>query len=256
MLTIDLNCDMGESFGAHDAGLDAEVMPLITSANVACGFHASDPVTMARTVRLAARHGVAVGAHPSYPDLVGFGRRDMQLTAEEIVADVTYQVGALWAFCRAEGVPLRHVKAHGALYNKAAADAAVATAIARAIQRVDEQLVMVCLSNSAMVEAARQVGVPFVEEVFADRAYTGEGKLVPRNQPGAVLHDAAFIAARAVTMVCDESVVSADGSEIPLHAQTICVHGDTPGALEMIRAIRAAMDAAGVAVRPFGRAAE
>ena len=253
MLSIDLNCDMGEGFGPHDSGNDARVMPLITSANIACGFHASDPRMMARTVHLAAQHGVAIGAHPSYPDLVGFGRRAMELTVEEIEADVTYQVGALWAFCRAEGVPLRHVKAHGALYNKAAGDIATARAIAQAINKVDSSLIMVCLSNSAMVEAAGEAGVTCVEEAFADRAYTGEGKLVPRAKPGAVLHDPALIAERVLRMARDKIVVADDGSEVTLHPQTICVHGDTPGSYEMLTAIRRRLEENGVQLKPFGR---
>ena len=253
MLSIDLNCDMGEGFGPHDGGNDQRVMPLITSANIACGFHASDPRLMARTVRLAAQHGVAIGAHPSYPDLVGFGRRAMELTAEEVAADVTYQVGALWAFCRAEGVPLNHVKAHGALYNKAAVDVATAKAIAQAIKKVDTALIMVCLSNSAMVEAARECGVAYVEEAFADRAYNREGKLVARSKPGAVLHDPAIIAERVLRMVREQVVVADDGNEVALQPQTICVHGDTPGSYEMLVAIRQRLKESGVQLKAFGR---
>jgi UPF0271 protein len=253
MLSIDLNCDMGEGFGAYTSANDERVMPLITSANIACGFHASDPQLMARTVHLAAQHGVAIGAHPSYPDLVGFGRRAMELTAEEVESDVTYQVGALWAFCRAEGVALHHVKAHGALYNKAAIDLATARAIATAIRKVDSALIMVCLSNSAMVAAAAESGIPYVEEAFADRAYTRDGKLVPRSQKGAVLHDPATIAERVERMVRQQLVVAEDGSTVPLHPETICVHGDTPGSYEMLTAIRRRLEASGIALKAFSR---
>jgi len=253
MVSIDLNCDMGEGFGVYGLGKDDLVMPYITSANVACGFHASDPLTMWKTVKLAARHGVAIGAHPSYPDLVGFGRRAMDATVDEISADVTYQIGALSALCNREGVRLHHVKAHGALYNKAAENHSVAAAIAQAIKMVDAELAMVCLSNSAMVSAAQDAGIPYVEEVFADRAYTQDGKLVPRRCEGAVLHDPALVAQRVLEMVTKKSVITIDGAEIPLKAETICVHGDTPEAFEMIKAIRCKLEAGNVMLKTFGR---
>jgi UPF0271 protein len=252
MLSIDLNCDMGEGFGAYDMGSDEQVMPYITSANIACGFHASDPARMWKTVKLAAKSGVSIGAHPSYPDLVGFGRRAMDATAEEISADVTYQIGALWAFCKREGVRLHHVKAHGALYNKAAENQSVAAAIAEAIKMVDPELTMVCLSNSAMVAVAQNAGIPYVEEVFADRAYSGQGKLVPRNQEGAVLHDPDMIARRVLDMVTKRTVFAIDGSEVPLKAETICVHGDTAGSFEMIKAIKCTLEAGNIALKAFG----
>jgi 5-oxoprolinase (ATP-hydrolysing) subunit A len=252
MLSVDLNCDIGEGFGVYANANDEQVMPYITSANVACGFHASDPSNMLKTVELAVRHGVAIGAHPSYPDLVGFGRRELNSTPEEISADVTYQIGALWAFCRREGTRLQHVKAHGALYNKAADDRSVADAIAMAIKSVDPELIMVCLSNSAMVTAAQEAGIPYVEEVFADRAYTRQGRLVPRSRDGAVLHDPEIIAQRALKMVSEGTVTSVDGAEIPIKAQTICVHGDTLGSLEMIKAIRSRLEQGGVALKAFG----
>ncbi len=250
-LEIDLNCDMGESFGVYRLGLDEEVLPLVSSANVACGFHASDPGTMRRTVRLAKRHGVAVGAHPSYPDRVGFGRRPMAAAPQEIRDDVVYQVGALSGFCRAEGVALRHVKAHGALYNAAARDPAVADAIADAVRSVDAGLVLVCLSRSEMIGAARRAGLRWVEEAFADRAYAADGTLVPRSVAGSVLHDPARIAERAARMVKERAVAALDGASVPVEARTLCVHGDTPGALEIIRAIRARLADEGIAVRPF-----
>lgn len=252
MITIDLNCDMGESFGVYTLGCDAEAMPYVTSINVACGFHASDPATMLKTVRLAKKYGVAIGAHPSFPDLVGFGRRMMAASKEEIFADVVYQIGALWAMCKSEGVKLQHVKVHGALYNAAEKDMSIATAIAEAIKAVDPELYMVCLGKSVMVEAAKAVGVKFVEEAFADRAYTAQGNLVSRKQAGAVIHDLDIIAERVLAMVKDKQVTSIDGAVVPISAQTICVHGDTPGAVAMIKAIRTALEQSGIALKAFG----
>lgn len=253
MLRIDLNCDMGESFGDWTLGCDAEAAPYVTSINAACGFHASDPITMRRTVRLAKRHGVAVGAHPGFRDLVGFGRRAVAATAEEIEADVVYQIGALLGFCRSEGVSLQHVKAHGALYNLAEKDVTVASAIAEAIKAVDPSLYMLCLAGSVMVEAAKRTGLKYVEEAFADRAYTPEGNLVSRKLPGAVIHDVDEVAERVLLMVKEKKVLSIEGTEVPIAAQTVCVHGDTPGAVDMIKKIRARLEAAGVELRAFGR---
>jgi 5-oxoprolinase (ATP-hydrolysing) subunit A len=251
-MQIDLNCDMGEGFGVYTIGSDEQVMPFITSANIACGFHAADPETIWKTVKMAKANNVAVGAHPSYPDLVGFGRRPMEVSPEEVMADVLYQIGALSAFCRREGVKLQHVKPHGALYNKAAVNNAVALAIAEAIKTVDPDLYMVCLSNSEMVTAARATGIKYVEEVFADRAYTREGKLVPRTQPGAVIHDPAEAAERVLSMVRDRCVIAIDGTPVPLTAQTICVHGDTAEAIEMIRRIRTRLEQENVQLKAFG----
>ena len=253
MMTIDLNCDMGESFGVYKLGYDEEAMPYVTSINVACGFHASDPINMLKTVRLAKKYDVAVGAHPSFPDLVGFGRRVMAASIEEIKADVMYQIGALWAFCKAEGVKLQHVKPHGALYNVAEKDVTTAAAIAEAIKAVDPDLYMVCLGNSAMVEAAKKVGVKYVEEAFADRAYTSQGTLVPRKQAGAVIHDVNAVADRVLSMVKNKTVIAIDGTVVPISAQTICVHGDTPGAVEMIKAIRAKLEQENIILKAFGR---
>jgi len=251
-MQIDLNCDMGEGFGVYSIGSDEQVMPFVTSANIACGFHASDPATIWKTVKLAKANGVSVGAHPSYPDLVGFGRRPMEVSPEEVMADVIYQIGALAAFCRREGVRLQHVKPHGALYNQAAVDSAIAMAVAEAIKSVDDGLYLVCLSNSEMVTAARSSGIRYVEEVFADRAYTPEGKLVPRSQAGAVIHDPAVAAERVLGMVRERSVVAIDGSTVPINAQTICVHGDTAEAVEMIRIIKARLQQEQVQLKAFG----
>ncbi len=251
MDSIDLNSDMGEGYGAWTLGDDERLAPLVSSINVACGFHASDPRTMRRTVQLARRHGVAVGAHPSYPDRVGFGRRALAATPDEVRDDVTYQVGALWAFCRAEGVPLRHVKPHGALYNAAAADEGLATAICEAVRSIDPALVVVALAGSRMLAVARRLGLRAAGEAFADRAYTPEGALLSRREPGAVLHDPATVAARAVRMARERRVTAADGSEVAVEAETLCLHGDTPGAADLASAVRAALDREGIAVRPL-----
>jgi 5-oxoprolinase (ATP-hydrolysing) subunit A len=248
-MEIDLNCDAGESYGVYRLGLDEDALPLVSSVNVACGFHASDPVTMRRTVCLAKRHGVSVGAHPSYPDRVGFGRRVLEATPEEVADDVVYQVGALLGFCRAEGVPLCHVKPHGALYNVAASQPALANAIALAVKSIDPRLVLVCLAGSAMVAAAARAGLPHVEEAFADRAYAPDGKLVSRRVAGAVIHEPRLVADRVARMVTERRVAAIDGTLVPIAAQTVCVHGDTPGAVEVIRAIRARLAEVGAAVR-------
>ena len=251
-MKIDLNCDMGESFGTYELGYDEQAMPFVTSINVACGFHASDPDNMAKTVVLAQKHGIAVGAHPGYPDLVGFGRRSMALTAEEVKNTVIYQIGALDSFCRSAGVKLQHVKVHGALYNNAEKDLVIATAIATAIKAVDPSLYMLCLANSQMGVAARQAGLPYVEEAFADRAYTDEGSLVSRKIAGSVIHDLDQVVKRVVQMVKDKTVLSIQGNVVPIHAQTICVHGDTPGAVSMVKAIRAALEREQVTLQAFG----
>lgn len=245
-MSIDLNCDMGEG-----ADSDARIMPLVTSANVACGFHASDPATIRRTVRLAREHGVAVGAHPSYADREGFGRRPLDVLPEQVKDDVTYQVGALWAFCRSEGIRLTHVKPHGALYNAAALDPALARAICEAVRAIDPLLVLVCLARSPMAELARKLGLACAEEAFADRAYTSAGTLVPRSSPGAVIHDPGEVADRVVRMVREKRVEAVDGAFVPIDAQTICVHGDTPGAEGLAAAIRRRLAAEGIAVRAF-----
>ncbi len=245
-MRIDLNCDMGEG-----AGSDERIMPLVTSANVACGFHASDPASIRRTVRLARAHGVAVGAHPSYADREGFGRRALDVPPDQVRDDVTYQVGALWAFCRSEGIRLTHVKPHGALYNAAALEPALARAICEAVRAIDPLLVLVCLARSPMAELARKLGLACAEEAFADRAYTSAGTLVPRSSPGAVIRDAGEVADRVVRMVREKRVLTVDGAFVPVDAQTICVHGDTPGAEGLAAAIRKRLAAEGIAVWPF-----
>jgi 5-oxoprolinase (ATP-hydrolysing) subunit A len=248
-VNIDINCDMGESFGPWTMGADAEVMPNITSANVACGAHAGDPGVMRRTIRAATQHGVAVGAHPGFADLQGFGRREMQADPAEVEDSLIAQIGALAAMARAESAPLRHVKAHGALYNMAARDRRLADAIARAIKAVDPSLIMFGLPKSAMIDAGAAAGLRVAAEGFADRSYEPDGSLTPRSRPGAVIHDAAVVVDRAVRMVRDGVVLTPDGREIPLRVDTICVHGDTPGAPELTRRIRAGLEAAGITVR-------
>jgi 5-oxoprolinase (ATP-hydrolysing) subunit A len=245
---VDLNADVGESLGPWPKGDDAALIPLVTSVNVACGAHAGDPLTIERTVGLAARHGVSVGAHPGYPDLVGFGRRDLDMAPAELEASIVYQLGAVSAFAADAGVPLRHVKPHGALYNAAARDEALAAVVARAVARVSSSLVLVGLAGSALVAAGAAAGLRTAEEAFADRAYESDGTLRSRRLVGAVHADPAVVAAQAVSIVRDGRVTAVDGTVVPVRADTICVHGDSPGAAAFARAIREAMAAAGIAV--------
>jgi UPF0271 protein len=224
-------------------------MHVVTSANVACGLHAGDPGLMRATVRLAARYGVAVGAHPSFDDREGFGRREYHLPAAVVVALVSSQVQALRAIAAAERVSVRHVKPHGALYNMAARDAELARAIASAVKAVDPSLLLVGLAGSHLLAEGESLGLATVSEAFADRAYRPDGSLVPRTEPGAIVTDDAEVVARAVAMVRDQSVVAADGTRVPVRADTLCLHGDTPGAARLARRIRAALEAAGIAVR-------
>jgi UPF0271 protein len=251
---IDLNADIGEAFGAWSMGADAALLEHVTSVNVACGFHAGDPSVIERTVARAVRAGVAIGAHPSYYDLRGFGRREMRVPASVVEADVVYQVGALLAFARAHGAPLTHVKPHGALYNQAADDLELAQAIARGVARVDRALVMVGLAGSrAMREAAAGAGLRFAAEAFVDRAYDAQGRLVPRSRPGAVTSDPAAAAAAALRLVRDRTVVSIEGHQLAVQADTLCLHGDNPRAVEVARAVRETLAGAGVSVQALAR---
>jgi len=252
MRTIDLNCDMGESFGAYSLGADEEVLSSISSASIACGFHAGDPAVMRRTVRLAKAAGVSVGAHPGLPDLVGFGRREMRVTPQEVEDLVLYQAGALDAICRSEGVAMRHVKAHGALYNMAARERPLADAIARAVGSYNPSLVLFVLPGSEMQRAAEAAGVPFALEGFADRAYEPDGSLTPRSRAGAVIHDPLVVVERAVRMAAEGRVTAVDGSDVAVPVATICTHGDTPGAHALTRALRDGLSRAGIAVAPPG----
>jgi UPF0271 protein len=251
LMKIDLNCDMGESFGRYDIGDDKALMPLITSANIACGLHAGDPLVMDRTVRLAREHDVGVGAHPAFPDLQGFGRRGMQLAPEEAEAFVLYQIGALAAFAQAAGAELVHVKPHGAMYNLAAKDRSLAEAIVRAVVRFSRQLILVGLANSLLVEAGMEVGLPVAREAFVDRAYEADGSLRSRRLPGAVLHDSVQAAEQAVRIARDGMVVAYTGEEVSVQAETLCLHSDTPTALSIAWAIRQALTSAGVDVVPM-----
>jgi 5-oxoprolinase (ATP-hydrolysing) subunit A len=251
-MTIDLNCDLGEGFGAWEMGNDAAMIDLATSVNIACGFHAGDADTMRKTVGLAKARGVAIGAHPGYRDLHGFGRRPMAgMSAAEIENLVAYQIGALQAVATLAGHTVTHVKAHGALSNVACEDDMTARAIASAIKAVDRNLVFVVLANSKLVTAGDAAGLPLAHEVFADRAYEDDGSLMSRRKPGSVLHDPAAIAARVVRMVQDGAVVAASGKVMKMRTDTVCIHGDTPGAVGIAQGVRAALKDAGIEVAPF-----
>jgi UPF0271 protein len=249
---IDINCDMGESFGAYGLGRDPEVMDYISSANIACGLHAGDPMVMERTVRLAKEKGVAVGAHPGYPDLLGFGRRHMDCSLEEIENFTLYQIGALSAFARAQGMFLQHVKAHGALGNLAFVNLEVSKAMARALRLFSRDLIFVTMAGTVMVQAAQEVGVRFAEEVYADRVYNPDGTLQSRKIPGAVIHDPEKAAQQAVRMAQEGYVIAHDGTKVKVNPQTLCVHGDTPSALAILQKIRDELRKASIAVKPMG----
>jgi UPF0271 protein len=238
MVMIDLNCDLGESFGTYKLGQDEEILPLITSANIACGFHAGDPGTMRRTVRLALDHGVAIGAHPGLPDLIGFGRRQIDISAQEAYEMVVYQIGALDGFVRAEGGMMQHVKPHGALYNMAAGNTQLADAIAEAVYKVNPELILFGLSGSQLIQAGRRIGLCTASEVFADRTYQQNGSLTPRSEPGAVIEDAEQALNRLIRMIKERKVVSLQGIELPIEVDTVCLHGDGAHALLFASRIR------------------
>jgi UPF0271 protein len=254
-MRIDLNSDLGESFGRWTLGNDAELMKSITSANVACGFHAGDPGVMRETVRMARDNGVAIGAHPGLPDLAGFGRRTMAVTAAEVENLVVYQIGALAAIAAAEHVKLRHVKAHGALYNMAVKDRALADAIAAAVRAVDPELVVFALPGTELARAAEDAGLRVAREGFADRAYEADGSLTPRSRPGSVIQSADEVIGRAVRMARDGVVRATNGSDIPMRVDTLCTHGDTPGAHELTRQLRAGLEAEGIRVQTLDQSA-
>jgi 5-oxoprolinase (ATP-hydrolysing) subunit A len=249
---VDLNADVGESYGVWTLGDDAAVLDVVSSANVACGFHAGDPSTLLRTVRAAVERGVVVGAQVSYPDLVGFGRRELDCTPDEITADVLYQIGALDGIARAVGTQVAYVKPHGALYNRAAGDRVAAQALAEAVRRYDPALPVLLLAGTAGLATVAEAGLTAVGECFADRAYTPDGRLLSRRKPGAVLTDADLVVVdRAVRMAVAGEVIAVDGSTVQLDAASICLHGDTPGAAMLARAVRAGLIAAGVLIAPF-----
>ena len=247
-LKIDLNCDLGESFGRYNLGEDAAMMALITSANIACGFHAGDPDVMACTVALAREHGVNIGAHPGYPDLQGFGRRRLDLTPQEIVHALIYQLGALQAFVTIASLSLTHVKPHGALYNLASQDAQVAMAVADGVAAYDPALILVGLAGSALIQAGRSVGLQTANEGFPDRAYLADGNLSPRSQPGALITNPEAVAENALKLIRDG--IKVDGKSVRI--DTLCLHGDNPHAVQNARALRAKLTHAGVAVAPLG----
>jgi len=249
MTRIDLNCDLGESFGAWRMGEDAALLDLVSSANIACGFHAGDFMVMQQTVGMAVERGVAIGAHVSLPDLQGFGRREMRVTAAEVQAMTLYQLGALHAFVRAAGAQLSHVKPHGALYNMAAKDAALSQAIARAVRDVDENLILVGLAGSELPKAGTDAGLRVAHEAFADRRYEPDGSLTPRSKPDAVIDDVDEAIAQALQIAADRCVTIRDGSTIELTADTICVHGDRADAGMFAKRLREALDRSGALVR-------
>lgn len=251
---IDLNSDVGESFGAYKIGLDEEVIPHLTSANIGCGFHGGDPSVMRKTVSLAKQYGVEVGAHPGFPDLIGFGRRNMDATIEEIKDYILYQTGALQAFAVSQGLRLQHMKAHGALYNMAVANPKIWEAMAEAISRLDKEIILVVLAssnNKTLLEMGKRYGIRIAFEAFPDRAYNKDGSLVSRREKGAVIHDHDVVAKRALKMTLEGKVIAIDGTEIDLRPDTLCVHGDNPAAVQMVKKIRQELKDSGVHVLPM-----
>lgn len=251
MPSIDINSDLGESFGAWSMGDDDAMLDIVTSANVACGFHAGDPAGILRTLKAAAARQVSIGAHVSYPDKVGFGRRNMDVASDELIADVIYQIGALQGLAQAAGTRVSYVKPHGALYNTIAHDRRQALAVIAAIQAVDPGLVLVALAGSSLIELARAEGLTCIAEAFADRAYTPEGTLVSRREPGAVLHDPQLIGQRMLRLVEEGTLEAIDGSITRIQADSICVHGDSPAAVAMARELRRVLEQANMQLQPF-----
>lgn len=251
MYIVDLNSDLGESFGAWKMGQDADVLTFVSSANVACGFHAGDPMVMKKTVEAAVKAGVAVGAHPAHPDLVGFGRRVLTCSPDELYTDVLYQIGALKAFCVASGITLQHVKPHGAIYNSAAKNLDSAKAIAQAVKDSGSELILMGLAGSQFDEAARQLEIPYSAEAFADRGYMADGSLVPRSMEGAFVHDVEEAACRVIRMVKEGVVTSIQGTDVALKPHSICLHGDSPQAVNMARTLRARLIEADIAIKPL-----
>ncbi len=251
MYQIDLNCDLGESFGRYTLGMDEEVIPYISSANIACGYHASDPVIMEKTVQMAKANGVHVGAHTGFPDLLGFGRRNMTLSPKEAKTYTMYQIGALEGFCRAGGVSLYHVKPHGAFYNMAAKDYDLACAICEGIAAIDDNIVLLGLSNSQMEKAAKTIGITFKHEVFADRAYEDDATLVARSKPGAMIEDEELAINRVIRIIKKGTITSINGKEIEIKADSVCIHGDGVKALAFVRRICQTLKAEGIEVKAF-----
>ena len=253
MKKVDLNCDLGESFGAYKIGMDEQILPLISSANIACGFHAADPMVMEKTTALAAANGIGMGAHPGFPDLQGFGRREMKLSPAEVKALIIYQIGALSAFVKAAGGSLQHVKPHGALYNMAGKDEKLAMAICEGIKAVDGSLIVLGQSGSRMEEAAKKLGLPFAKEVFADRAYEEDGSLVARSKPGAMIEDEEKAVSRVIRMIKEGKVQTITGKDIPIEADSVCVHGDGEKALKFVEKIRKELLKEKIEIVPLGK---
>ena len=251
MYQVDLNCDLGESFGAYKIGMDEKIIPLISSANIACGFHASDPLVMEKTTGLATANGIGMGAHPEFPDLQGFGRREMKLSSAEVKALIIYQIGALSAFVKAKGKTLQHVKPHGALYNMAGKDEKLAMAICEWIRAVEENLIVLGQSGSRMEAAANSLGLPFAREVFADRAYEEDGSLVARSKEGAMIEDEEEAVSRVIRMIKEGKVKAVTGKDIPIKADSVCVHGDGEKALKFVEKIREALIKEGIEIKPL-----
>lgn len=248
MYKVDLNSDLGESFGIYTIGADSQIIQHVSSVNVACGWHAGDPLVIDKTVSAAKEKGVAVGAHPGLPDLLGFGRRQMNLSYVEIKAYIKYQLGALFAFTRSHGVRLQHIKPHGALYSMAISNRRIMEAICESVAEFDDSIIVLGFANSEMIKVANEIGLKAAHEVYADRAYQDSGLLVPRNQPGAVIHDKDIAVNRVISMVKNGIVQSINGKELPVRVDSICVHGDNPDALEMVHSIRSALINSGVMI--------
>ncbi|WDV44235.1 LamB/YcsF family protein [Clostridiaceae bacterium M8S5] len=248
MYKVDLNSDIGESFGNYKIGLDEEMIKYITSANIACGFHAGDPIVMQKTIDMAIKYNVAIGAHPGYCDLMGFGRRNMNVTPKEVKAYIIYQLGALMAFAKSRGIKMQHIKPHGAMYNMAAKDRVLAMAIAEAVYEVDKEIILIGLANSEIINAGKAFGLKVCNEVFADRAYNPDGTLVSRNLDGAVIHDADLAIKRVIKIVKEDKVTAINGTDIDVQAQSICVHGDNPKAIEFVNKIRSKLKQEGIVV--------
>lgn len=249
---VDLNSDVGESYGAYKLGLDEEVLKHVSSVNIACGWHAGDPMVMEKTIALAGNNKLGIGAHPGYPDLIGFGRRNLDVTPKEVRNYLIYQIGALDAFAKAAGTSLQHVKLHGAFYNMVSANAALAKEAAKAVYDVDKNLIVLALAGSELVKAAKELGLKVAEEVFADRAYNADGSLVSRKLPGAVIHDKDLAIERVKRMVTEGKVTAIDGTDAAVNADSICVHGDNPEAVAFVKLIRERLEADGISIRSLG----
>lgn len=251
MYRVDLNSDLGESFGSYKLGMDEDVLKYISSANIACGWHAGDSLVMDKTVEAAYKANVGIGAHPGFPDLMGFGRREMNVTKEEVKTYVKYQIGALWAFMQKRGIKMQHVKPHGGLYNMAAKDPVLAKAIAEAIYETDRDLILMGLANSELTKAGAEAGLRVANEVFADRAYNPDGTLVSRKLEGSMIHDKTLAISRVIRMVKEKKVEAINGEDIDINADSICVHGDNPMAVEFVNTIRTALESEGIVIAPI-----